>query len=70
MNYTPCDGSGKAAVNLHYTEVIYDDLPGYGRVAVGGNNTYGECCSCGRVARTKGRAAVITLVRHKAQITA
>jgi len=60
-SYTPCAGSGQAAVKLEH----YPSQPdGLGMTRA---KTFGECPACGRTVKSYGIAAYIKVNRHKAQ---
>ena len=59
--YTPCEGSGRDAVNLER----YPSRPdGLGMTRA---KTFGDCPACGRVVKSYGVVARIKVTRHKAQ---
>lgn len=61
MTYTPCEGSGKSAVNLER----YPSRPdGLGMTRA---KTFGNCPACGRMVMSYGLAQSIKITRHKAQ---
>ena len=62
--YTPCEGSGQNAVNLHRTP---GTPPGLGNSPTP-SRTFGECPACGRVVAERGLTYRIKVVRHKAQV--
>lgn len=60
-SYTPCEESGKWAVNLEQ----YPSRPdGLGMTRA---KTFGDCPACGRVVKSYGITSWIKVTRHKAQ---
>lgn len=59
--YTPCEGSGRDAVNLERYPSRSDGL-GMTRA-----KTFGDCPACGRVVKAYGLPVRIKVTRHKAQ---
>lgn len=59
--YTPCEGSGTYAVNLHRYDSQRDGL------GMTQAKTFGECSACGRTVMERGLAVRIKVARHKAK---
>jgi hypothetical protein len=62
-SYTPCDGTGKNAINIEQYPGTPPGLGGSPSPA----RTFGNCPDCGRTVGVRGLAQFIKINRHKAQ---